>query len=150
MPFHPSPNRLRIHRFTVLASCLRDWACCSPVQLFTPHLFTLFTLVCHQLIELVPGVLFALFMGSWSDVHGRKLPLLLPMAGTVLTCAVYIVFSVVQSMPAQYLLVASVPIGERTVQAWGTVLVHARSRPGVRSWSTHGPGLGYGAAASVH
>ncbi|XP_043225257.1 solute carrier family 46 member 3-like isoform X1 [Amphibalanus amphitrite] len=62
-----------------------------------------------NLIELVPGVLFALFMGSWSDMHGRKLPLLLPMAGSVVTCAVYIVFSIVTSMPAKYLLVASVP-----------------------------------------
>ena len=56
-------------------------------------------------------MLFALFMGSWSDVHGRKLPLLLPMFGLVSTCAFYIVFSVIQSMPAQYLLLASVPAG---------------------------------------
>ena len=78
-------------------------------------------------------MLFALFMGSWSDQHGRKVPLLLPMAGTVVTCVVYVVFSAVTTMPAQFLLMASVPIGERP-----------RSRDGaapVGSWGLGGRSL---------
>ncbi|XP_037079014.1 proton-coupled folate transporter-like [Pollicipes pollicipes] len=63
----------------------------------------------RSLIEVLPSVLFTLFMGSWSDCHGRKLPLLLPIAGSILTCGVYIAFSVVKNIPAQYLLFASIP-----------------------------------------
>ena len=37
-----------------------------------------------QLLELLPGALLMLLLGTWSDTRGRRLPLLLPLAGSTL------------------------------------------------------------------
>lgn len=37
-----------------------------------------------SIIENLPKILFVLFLGSWSDKHGRKIPLILPFIGGVL------------------------------------------------------------------
>lgn len=46
-----------------------------------------------ELLNNIPAVFFVLFLGSWSDKHGRKIPMLLPSCGSFLATLVYLVRS---------------------------------------------------------
>ena len=39
----------------------------------------------NNVLASVPGVLLCLFIGPWSDTHGRRLLLVLPMLGSAIT-----------------------------------------------------------------
>lgn len=46
-----------------------------------------------ELLTNLPAVFFVLFLGSWSDKHGRKIPMLLPSCGNLLSTLVVLVRS---------------------------------------------------------
>ncbi|KAL3288495.1 hypothetical protein HHI36_002937 [Cryptolaemus montrouzieri] len=64
-------------------------------------------------LQLPPGLICAftaLFVGSWSDKHGRKWCLITAMGGQVLCFALVIVFSLLPHLSAWYLLLSSIPV----------------------------------------
>ncbi|KAK8379478.1 hypothetical protein O3P69_019408 [Scylla paramamosain] len=68
------------------------------------------TLMYYNLITSLPSVLFALFLGSWSDRHGRKVPIVLPLFGNLMSSLVYVVNAYLTTLPSSYLLFAGLPI----------------------------------------
>ncbi|OWA53340.1 hypothetical protein BV898_17773 [Hypsibius exemplaris] len=58
------------------------------------------------LISAIPSIIFTLFMGSWSDRHGRRSPLIASVVGFILSCAVSIPVAFLQINPL-YLLIGS-------------------------------------------
>lgn len=46
-----------------------------------------------ELLTNIPAVFFVLFLGSWSDKHGRKIPMLLPSCGSLIATLVLLVRS---------------------------------------------------------
>ncbi|KAG0729027.1 Proton-coupled folate transporter [Chionoecetes opilio] len=74
------------------------------------RLTTNYNLYC-QLIELLPGAVVMILLGTWSDTRGRRLPLLLPLAGSTLKslglcCCVYW-----WSSPTLYVALSYIPLG---------------------------------------
>ncbi|XP_045119470.1 solute carrier family 46 member 3-like [Portunus trituberculatus] len=68
------------------------------------------TLMYYNLITSLPSVLFALFLGSWSDRHGRKVPMVLPLLGNVVASLVYVMNAYLVTLPSSYILFAGLPI----------------------------------------
>lgn len=64
-----------------------------------------------SLIETLPSILFVLFLGPWSNEHGRKPLMILPVTGYTLSIMVYMLVIYADSLTAEYLLFASLPIG---------------------------------------
>lgn len=63
------------------------------------------------LLEAVPTVVLALFLGAWSDKYGRKMLLLLPNIGTCLQLVLLVVYAVYETeLEPLYLLVTVVPL----------------------------------------
>ena len=56
----------------------------------------------------LPSVLFSLFVGAWSDANGRRLVLILPFVGNILSFIIYIVNYHWFELPATQLLWGSV------------------------------------------
>ncbi|KAF2364288.1 Major facilitator superfamily [Trinorchestia longiramus] len=56
-----------------------------------------------SIILSVVSFLFILFMGAWSDVYGRKFPLLLMIFCRVINAAGYLLALIVPSLPAQFI-----------------------------------------------
>lgn len=67
--------------------------------------------MCASLIENIPSVLVVLFLGPWSDKNGRKLPMMFPLIGLVLSISIYMLNYWFESWPAEYILFASIPTG---------------------------------------
>ena len=44
-----------------------------------------------QILKQIPMVIFALFLGPWSDKAGRKILILLPFLGYILYCITFVV-----------------------------------------------------------
>lgn len=44
-----------------------------------------------ELVTNIPAVFFVLFLGSWSDKYGRKIPMTLPLIGSFLATLLYLV-----------------------------------------------------------
>lgn len=63
------------------------------------------------IIENLPSIFVVLFLGPWSDKHGRKPLMILPMVGHLLSTLITIMVYYSPTWPAQYLLIAHVPIG---------------------------------------
>lgn len=68
------------------------------------------TLMYYSLITSLPSVFFALFLGSWSDRHGRKVPMVLPLLGNLLGALVYVINAQMMTLPSSYILFAGLPI----------------------------------------
>lgn len=64
-----------------------------------------------SLIETLPAILFVLFLGPWSNQHGRKPLMILPLTGNILSIMIYMLVNYADSLPAEYLLFASLPVG---------------------------------------
>ena len=64
-----------------------------------------------SLLENLPNIMFVLFLGPWSDRNGRKLPMMIPIAGVLMSVVLYMVNDFFESWPAEYLLFASIPLG---------------------------------------
>ena len=45
----------------------------------------------QDLISNLPSIVFVLFLGSWSDKNGRKIPLILPFIGSAMKSVIYLV-----------------------------------------------------------
>lgn len=59
----------------------------------------------------IPSLLIAMYLGSWSDKFGRKWPVVFPPLGGVCACLVYIVISVVEDAPVGWICLASLLSG---------------------------------------
>ena len=55
----------------------------------------------------LPSLLVDCFMGGWSDMFGRKLPMFLPAVGGVLSSIVYILVVSLPSLGVEWLCLAS-------------------------------------------
>jgi len=55
----------------------------------------------------IPSILVDCFMGGWSDLFGRKMPMYLPSVGGVLGSVVYLCFISIESMDPSWLCLAS-------------------------------------------
>ena len=64
-----------------------------------------------DLIENIPNVVFVLFLGPWSDKNGRKVPMMAPLVGHLLSVGLYMANFYFKSWPAEYILLASIPLG---------------------------------------
>nr|XP_053632536.1 proton-coupled folate transporter-like isoform X3 [Cherax quadricarinatus] len=62
-----------------------------------------------DLVTNIPAVFFVLFLGSWSDKHGRKIPLMFPLIGSFLSTVIYFINAYRVELPAMYVLLAAVP-----------------------------------------
>lgn len=61
----------------------------------------------HGIISAVIPLFFILFMGAWSDKYGRKVPLAVSTAGHLLYALGYLVSSMMDTWPVEYLLFVS-------------------------------------------
>ena len=64
----------------------------------------------RSMVESFVPVFFAMFLGPWSDKHGSKFPLLLPLFGAVLSSAFYTFFTFARDIPPMYLILSSIPM----------------------------------------
>ncbi|XP_042212999.1 solute carrier family 46 member 3-like [Homarus americanus] len=64
----------------------------------------------ERLLTGIPTVIFILFLGSWSDKHGRKIPMILPLFGNFLSTLIIMINAYWIELPAMYILFASIPI----------------------------------------
>ena len=64
----------------------------------------------RTMIQFFFPVGFALFLGPWSDKHGSKFPMLLPLCGFTISAGLYALFSYLREIPPIYFLLASIPV----------------------------------------
>ncbi|XP_042208942.1 solute carrier family 46 member 3-like isoform X2 [Homarus americanus] len=62
-----------------------------------------------SLMTNIPAVFFVLFLGSWSDIHGRKIPMIVPLVGNCLATMLYLVNALWIELPSMYILLTAVP-----------------------------------------
>jgi MFS transporter, PCFT/HCP family, solute carrier family 46 (folate transporter), member 1 len=60
----------------------------------------------NTLVAAIPSVVFTLFLGSWSDRHGRKFPMAFSLVGFILSCAMSIPVAFLQINPL-FLLISA-------------------------------------------
>jgi len=70
---------------------------------------SLFT-VYRGLIEAGFPILFSLFLGPWTDVHGTKYPILLPLLGYALSASIYFMLTYAPDLHPGFILFASIPV----------------------------------------
>ncbi|CAM1311402.1 Uncharacterised protein g5674 [Pycnogonum litorale] len=68
-------------------------------------------LMYHTLVQVVPGAIFCVFLGSWSDTHGRRLPLILPTFGSLLSQLGLLLLVFFDNDATALVLVATLPYG---------------------------------------
>lgn len=61
----------------------------------------------QSVLSAVPGVIISLFLGPWSDAHGRKPLMILPMVGTILNQGIYVINVYYTGLKAEYILLSS-------------------------------------------
>ena len=64
-----------------------------------------------SLIEHIPSMFFVLFIGPFSDKHGRKILMIVPLIGKSLSTLINMANYYAVSLPAEYLLFADVSAG---------------------------------------
>ena len=60
----------------------------------------------------VPTVISGIYLGTWSDLFGRKAPLLLPPLGQTLAALVYMAMSAYEAVPVGFNVLANLLAGE--------------------------------------
>ena len=60
----------------------------------------------------VPTVISGIYIGTWSDIFGRKVPLLLPPLGQILAALVYMAMSAYEAVPVGFNVLANLLAGE--------------------------------------
>ena len=60
----------------------------------------------------VPTIVSGVYIGTWSDLFGRKVPLLLPPLGQILAALVYMAMSAYEAVPVGYNVLANLLAGE--------------------------------------
>ncbi|XP_070578160.1 proton-coupled folate transporter-like [Ptychodera flava] len=68
-------------------------------------------LIYLNLVQTVPSILTALFLGSWSDRIGRKIPMTMPCIAAMIYAVILIVSSVYIWLPVPYILIGSFLLG---------------------------------------
>lgn len=63
----------------------------------------------NNLLLIVPTVFMSMIIGAWSDKHGRKLPLLMPLVGGAITQALLAIYSYFVRAPVFLLTLALIP-----------------------------------------
>ncbi|CAG7827807.1 unnamed protein product, partial [Allacma fusca] len=63
----------------------------------------------RQLIEAGFPVVFAVFVGPWTDKYGTKLPMLLAMFGFLFSAGFYLFFSLYPDAPPSAILLCAIP-----------------------------------------
>ena len=58
----------------------------------------------NSVLQAVPSVIFALFAGSWSDLHGRKALIVTSIFGYLISNAVFMINAHFTELKAEYLL----------------------------------------------
>jgi PCFT/HCP family folate transporter-like MFS transporter 1/3 len=61
-------------------------------------------------IEAALPIIFSLFLGSWSDKHGSKIPMVLSLFGYTISTIMYTTFSYIPNVDPGILLLASIPV----------------------------------------
>ena len=46
-------------------------------------------LMIEKMVSVIPAMVLAAFFGPWSDAHGRKLPLMIPYVGIIISTILY-------------------------------------------------------------
>ena len=64
-----------------------------------------------QLINNIPSIFVILFFLPWSDKHGRKPLLIIPIIGHMLSTLLHMLNYYEEFWPGEYLLIANIPIG---------------------------------------
>ena len=64
-----------------------------------------------SLIETLPSIVFVLCLGPWSNKYGRKPLMISPILGYVASIMIYMLVNYIDSLPAEYLLLGSLPVG---------------------------------------
>lgn len=64
----------------------------------------------NTLLQMLPGGIFALFVGSFSDKYGRKPPVILSVLGTLAKDILQLLFVYFDSLPVEYVLVSAIPV----------------------------------------
>ena len=64
-----------------------------------------------SLIDTLPSIIFVLFLGPWSNEHGRKPLMIFPIIGYILSILIYMTVNYIDSLRAEYLLFANLPGG---------------------------------------
>ncbi|XP_055345871.1 proton-coupled folate transporter-like [Paramacrobiotus metropolitanus] len=62
----------------------------------------------NSLLSSIPSIVFSLFVGSWSDRFGRKMPMMSSFFGCVISSGFLLAYAYLEHLRAGYLLVASV------------------------------------------
>lgn len=62
------------------------------------------------LISMLPGAVYAMFVGSWSDKYGRKSPLIVAVIGSLFQDTIFLFFVYFDTLKVQYFLLSFVPV----------------------------------------
>lgn len=68
-------------------------------------------LMYHTLVQVTPGIIFCVFLGSWSDNHGRRLPLILSSVGAFISHFGMLLLVIYEKNPTYLVLLATIPYG---------------------------------------
>ncbi|KAG1704748.1 Proton-coupled folate transporter [Nymphon striatum] len=63
----------------------------------------------NNLLLIIPTVFMSMVIGAWSDKHGRKFPLFLPLIGGAITQALLAIYSYFKSAPVYMLTLSLIP-----------------------------------------
>lgn len=63
------------------------------------------------LIDQIPSAFVVLFLGPFSDRHGRKILMIAPLIGYVLSTLIYMANYYAIWLPAEFLLFSDIPVG---------------------------------------
>ena len=75
----------------------------------------------------VPTVISGIYIGTWSDLFGRKVPLLLPPLGQILAALVYMAMSAYEAVPVGFNVLANLLAGEQSITGCRALLMGAGS-----------------------
>lgn len=78
----------------------------NAVQIYVSQLETYMAIITN-----IPSIFFILFLGPWSDKHGRKPLLIVPMIGFNVATLVHMLNYYQESWPAEYNLISNAFIG---------------------------------------
>ncbi|KAG1682174.1 Solute carrier family 46 member 3 [Nymphon striatum] len=68
--------------------------------------------IINSVVTVLPTVCLSLFAGPWSDKYGRKLPLILPFTGSLISSAMLIAISYIDyDYPPYTIIIANIPNG---------------------------------------
>lgn len=61
-------------------------------------------MIIYKVVSTVPTVLITIFIGAWSDKHGRKMPIVIALAGSAIATQIAVFTAAVDSIPVYIML----------------------------------------------